>query len=79
MVLLPDPMPSPFLTQVFAQELTGLWIQQPYLPGIPLNLNPPPDPAGGSAVVGSLDLDTAVQMDCPLAVLIKPEGLHGQR
>jgi hypothetical protein len=71
-------MPSTFLSQVFAQKLTGLWIHEPDLQTVPLNVHLPPDPTWRCAVVGSFHLDAAVQMHRAFAVLVRAEGSSGR-
>ena len=74
-----DAMAAARLAQVLAQQLAGVRVQQAHLPGIPLHLDAPADPARRRAVVGRFDFDAAVQMHRALAVLVVAEGLDGQR
>ena len=67
------------LAQVLAQQLAGVRVQQPDVPGIPLHLDAPADPARRRAVVGRFDFHAAIQMHRALAVLVIAEGLDGQR
>ena len=74
-----DAMAAARLAQVLAQQLAVSGIQQPHLPGIPLHLDAPADPARRRAVVGGFDFHAAVQMHGALAVLVVAEGLERQR
>ena len=67
-ILLLNAVPAALLPQVLAEQLPGERIDQPYLCGIPLHVNPASDPAWRRAIVCGLDFDAAVQMHGPLAV-----------
>jgi len=56
------------LSQVLAQQLASLWIEQADLPGIPLHLHSSSDPSGRCAVISCLNFHTAVQMDRALSI-----------
>jgi len=75
-ILILDPMAATVLAQMLPQQLTVVGVQQTDLVSIPLDSNPPADPTRRRAIVGSLDLDTAVQMNGALAVLVVAEGLQ---
>ena len=49
-------------------DLTGLRVDQPHVPIVPLHLDALADPAGRRAVVRRLDLDAAVEVDGTFAV-----------
>jgi len=74
-----DPVPAALLAQVLAQQVSGQGIEQADVQVIPLDLHPPPDPAGRRALVSRVHFHAAVQMHGALAVLVIAEGFHGQR
>src|SRR5215213_9956720 len=71
-------MPAAFLAQVFAQQLTGVRMEQTNIEAIPLHLHAPPDPTRRRTVVGRFNFHTTIQMDHPLTVLIKAKRLEWQ-
>jgi len=69
-ILILDPMAATVLAQMLPQQLTVVGVQQTDLVSIPLDSNPPAGPTRRGAIVGSLGLDTAVEMNGALAVLV---------
>ena len=63
-----DAMTAACLTQVFAQQLASLWIEQADLPGVPLHLHSSADPSGRCAVKSRLNFHAAVQVDRALSI-----------
>jgi hypothetical protein len=74
-----DTEASAFLAHMFAQELTGLRVEEADVKGVPLNVDGPPDPAGRGAVIGGFDFNAAVEMNGSLAVLVVAERFQRQR
>src|SRR4051812_12101856 len=69
-ILLLNAVASALLPQVLAQQLPTERVDQPHMCGVPLHVNPAPDPARGRAIVCGLDLDAAVQMHGTLAIKV---------
>jgi hypothetical protein len=69
-------MPTTFLAQVFAQQLSGLRMKQAYIQTVPLHRHTSSDPAWWRTVVSGSNFDTAVEVHDPLAILIEAEGLE---
>ena len=67
------------LTQMLAQKLPGARIEQANVQSVPLDPHHPADPARRHAVVGGFDLDTPVEVNGSLAVLVIAKGLQRQR
>ena len=65
------------MVEVFAQELAGFRIEQANVDVVPLHVHLPSDPAGRCAIVGGLDLDTAVQMHGATAELVVAKRFQG--
>src|SRR3990172_5114755 len=76
---LEQPMPAPRGPEMLAQKAPGLRVHEPDVEVIPLDRNPTADPARRRAVVGVLDLDTAIEVDRALAVAIVPKGFEWER
>src|SRR3970040_841943 len=74
-----QPMPAPRGPEMLAQQPPGLRVHEPDVEVIPLDRNPTADPARRRAVVGGLDLDTAIEVDRALAVAIVPKGFEWER
>jgi hypothetical protein len=74
-----DPMPAAAGAQMLTQELASLWIDQPDVEIIPLDLDAPPEPAGRRAVVHRLDFDAAIEMDRADAEAVLPKRLERER
>src|ERR1700722_5798824 len=78
-ILLLNAVASALLPQVLTQQLPAERIDQPHMRGIPLHVNPAPDPARRRAIVGGLDFDATVQMHGSLAIEVIAERLYRQR
>src|SRR6266852_6000966 len=74
-----DAMCAARLTQVLAQQLSGVRMEQANSPSIPLHLDPPADPAGRRAVVSRFDFHAAIHMNRAFAVLVIAEWLDRKR
>src|SRR5712691_3626582 len=71
-----DAMPATFLSDVLAQELMGLRIENADVKRIPLDVDELSNPARWHAVVGGFDFDAAIQMHDAFAVLVITEGFN---
>src|SRR5579883_2550271 len=78
-VALLDGMHARLLAEVLTQELSRLGVQQANVDLVPLHFHLASDPARWCAVVGGLDLDTAVQLHGALAELVLAERFQRQR
>ena len=67
-VLFFNVVPAALLAHVFAQQLTGLGVEQTSMQLIPLHSQHAPDPAKRCAIECGLDFDVAIQMNDALAV-----------
>ena len=65
-----DAMPAPRRAQVLAEELAGVWVEQPDVSCVPLDVDATADPSRRRPVVGGRDLDAAIQMHGAMAVLV---------
>ena len=66
-------MPATLLAQVFAQQLSGLRMQQAYIQTVPLHRHTASDPAWWRALVSRSYFDTAIEVHYPLAIFIEAE------
>ena len=70
-----DAMRTARWTQVLAQQLSGVGMEQANSPPIPLHLDPPADPAWRRAVVSRFDFHAAIQVHAAFTELVMTEGL----
>jgi hypothetical protein len=78
-VVLVNPVAAAWFTEMFAQQLSRLRIEQPYPLKVPLHLHAAADPSWRRAVVSGFDFEAAVQMHGAFAVLLIAERLERQR
>ena len=78
-VLIADAVRAALLPQMLAQQLSGPRIEQAHEQPVPLHQHLAPDPSRRRSVVGRLHLDTAVQVNGAIAVLVVAERLQRQR
>jgi len=71
--------PARALVTMLAEELSGGRIQEADARGVPLDRDRAAEPAGRRAVVGVLDLDTAVEVDRARAEVVVAKRLDRQR
>src|SRR5579863_3734454 len=71
-------MPATLLAQMFAQQHSGLRIEQAHMQAIPLHADHPPDPSRRGAVICRFDLDASIEMDGSFAVLVITKWFKGQ-
>ena len=64
---------------MLTQQLSRIWIDQPYLVVVPLHINAAADPARRCALVGGFHFHAAIQMHRTFAVLVRAKRLQRQR
>ena len=55
---------------MLAEELIGVWVQDPDVKRVPLDLDTPSDPARRYTVIGGFDFDATVEMDDTFTELV---------
>ena len=64
---------------MLAEELIGVWVQDPDVKRVPLDLDTPSDPARRYTVIGGFDFDATVEMDDTFTELVIAKRFDRQR
>ena len=78
-VVVGDAMPVACGTQVLAQQLAGVGVEEADVDLVPLHVDAAADPAGRRRLAGRGDLDVAIQMHGAAAVLVVAKRFERQR